>query len=253
MVFQPDQDHLDQHFLIDRKLEARFLKEASLKESDVVIEIGPGLGNITKLVAASVKKLYSIEIDLRLKKDLETLAKKHSNLELIFANVLKIKLPKANKLISALPYSIIEPLMNKLVYEEIDEIFLITGKNFANKLKDNNTKLAILVNSYYQVEELEEITPEAFKPKPRVLSSMIRLRTKTNPSRIDLIMREIFFYKYKLLKNAIIEALVEVDQLTKREAKEKLLSLEINYLDKKIDNLSNLEYENLYTKLQMMK
>jgi 16S rRNA (adenine1518-N6/adenine1519-N6)-dimethyltransferase len=66
MDFVNDTDYLDQHFLIDKNIENRFIKEAYLSNNDIVVEIGPGKGNISDKIAKKVKHLTCIEIDKRL-------------------------------------------------------------------------------------------------------------------------------------------------------------------------------------------
>ena len=62
-MFKNDTDHFDQHFLVDQKVIDKFIKEANLTKEDIVVEIGPGNGVLTKIIAPQVKKLYVIELD----------------------------------------------------------------------------------------------------------------------------------------------------------------------------------------------
>ena len=82
LVFKNDSDYLDQHFLMDEDIIKKFIKICDLNSNDVVLEIGPGKGTLTKLVASKVKKVYAIEKDVRLKEYLD----KIDNLEVIYAD-----------------------------------------------------------------------------------------------------------------------------------------------------------------------
>ena len=139
-MFKNDTDRFDQHFLVDQKVIDKFIKEANLTKEDIVVEIGPGNGVLTKIIAPQVKKLYVIELDQRLKDNLEALQRKNKNIELIFDNCLNTYIPPCDKIITSLPYSIIEPFINKLVKCEFKEIIMITGNNYANNVLENKNK-----------------------------------------------------------------------------------------------------------------
>ena len=115
MEFKNETDRFDQHFLTDQEIINTFVSEAKLTSNDIVVEIGPGKGNITRLIASKVKKMYVIEIDERLRPFLEPLAQKYKNIEFIFNNVLNTFIPECDKIITSLPYSIVEPFINQLI------------------------------------------------------------------------------------------------------------------------------------------
>ena len=260
--FVNDINYYDQHFLIDKTIINAFIDASHLKVNEDVVEIGPGKGDITDTIARRVNHLTCIEIDRNLEPFINVLKDKHSNIDVIYGSALNVYIPKCDKIISALPYSITEPFIEKLLRCEFDEAILIVGKKFADSVIDKKiSKLSLLTSSFFRVDKIMDIGPDAFDPRPRVMSSMIRL---TPIKREDLlysfkkfIFRELFFYRDKKLKNDLMEALIEFvklhdKKLTKKESK-KIISdynLPKEMLNKRIENLSNEDFEILYEVLK---
>ncbi len=246
-MFKNDTDLLDQHFLKDREVINNFINLCNIKNNEEVVEIGPGTGTLTKELCPKAKKVTAIELDNNLKPYLDKLVSKYNNLEIIYGNSLEEYIPKCDKIITALPYSIIEPFINKLLKCEFKELYMIMGLNYINNLESNN-KLSLLTKSFFNVEKLGEIPPDAFEPKPRVMSGIVKL----TPKELDIndkyyIIRELFFYRDKKIKNSLKEILIKKYNITQKESISKIEELNINeeLLDKKFEVLSNKELEEL--------
>ena len=174
--FINDINYLDQHFLIDKTIINAFIDASHLKINENVVEIGPGKGDISDTIARRVNHLTCIEIDRNLEPFINVLKDRHSNIDVMYGSALNVYIPKCDKIISALPYSITEPFIEKLIRCDFDEAILIVGKRFAdNVVEKNHNKLALLTNSFFRVEKIMDIGPDAFDPRPRVMSSMIRI------------------------------------------------------------------------------
>ena len=144
MNFLNDSDLLDQHFLINEKYIKDFIKICNLQKDDIVLEIGPGVGTLTKLIAPKVAHMYVIEKDVRLKEYLENIP----GIEIIFGDVIKYNLPKVNKIITSLPYSIIEPFIYKMKNLTNTEIYMIMGRNYIDNVVNKKiTNLSLLTFS----------------------------------------------------------------------------------------------------------
>ena len=260
--FVNDINYLDQHFLVDKSIINAFVDAANLKINENVVEIGPGKGNISETIARRVNHLTCIEIDRDLEPFINVLKDKFNNVDVIYGNALNAYIPACDKIISALPYSITEPFIEKLIRCEFNEAILIVGRKFAdNVISRKHNKLALLTNSFFVCEKIMDIAPDAFNPAPRVMSSMIKL-TKIN--REDLhhsfkrfMFRELFFNRDRKLKNNLMESLIEFvklhnKKLTKKEAKSIIESYELpkEMLNKQMENLSNEEYKVLYNVLK---
>ena len=260
--FVNDIDYLDQHFLTDKSIINIFIDEANLKVDETVVEIGPGKGEISDTIAKRSKHLTCIEIDRDLEPFINVLKDKHDNVDVIYGNALNVFIPACDKIISALPYSITEPFIEKLLRCEFKEAILIVGKHFADAVMEKkHNKLALLTNSFFVCERIMDIAPDAFDPRPRVMSSMIRLtpikRDELKNSFKKFIFRELFFNRDRKLKNNLMESLIEFvklhdKQLTKKESKSIIESYDLpkEMLNKKMENLSNEEYDLLYEKLK---
>jgi len=250
MAFKNDTNYFDQHFLIDEKVINTFLEAANFKKDDIVVEIGSGKGNITKLIAPKVKKIYCIEIDERLKPYLEKVQNQNSNIELIFGNVLDVLIPKCTKIITSLPFSIIDPFMEKLLKCDFEEIIMIIGNKYAKSVNSLNlNRLSLLTNCFFKLEKIMEITPEAFSPKPKSMAAMVKI-TSRNIAEINdlstLIFRFMFIYRNQKVKNALVESLIKAigikgEKITQRMSREELKQLNIpnNILEKKFAICSN--------------
>ena len=247
-MFKNNPNELDQHFLIDKDVINNFIKVCNLNKDDMVLEIGPGDGTLTKLIAPKVKKLYVIEKDIRLKPYLD----KINNIDITYGSCLDVSFPKVDKIITSLPYSIIEPFVYKIIHEDFKELYMIMGKNYCdNVINHKITNLGLLTNIYFDVTKYFDIYPTSFDPKPRVVSSLIKLTFKNKLDEKDMIFRNMYKLNDKLVKNGLMESLINVKGLTKRESREYIGKMEINseILNKKFGMLSNSELKSLYDKI----
>lgn len=262
MEFENDTNYLDQHFLVNKSIINAFVDEAHLSIEDKVVEIGPGKGQISDTIARRCGHLTCIEIDRNLEHFMSVLKDKYENVDIIYGNALNVYIPECDKIISALPYSITEPFIEKLLRCSFKECLLIVGKKYADAVINKElNKLALLTNSFFEVTRIMDISPDAFEPKPRVMSSMIRLvpikRESLKTSFKKFVFREMFFHRDKKLKNNLMEALIEFaklhdQKLTKKESKAVVDSYNIpkETLNKLMENLSNEEYMEIYNSLK---
>lgn len=252
MEFYADSNYLDQHFLIDKKIINILIDNAKLNPNDIVVEVGPGKCVISEVLAKRTEKLILIEKDNRLESFINVLLDKYDNTEIIWGNVLNTYIPKCNKIISALPYSITEPFIEKLLRCDFEDCLLIVGSNYANNVISNNTnKLSLLTNSFFKVEKIADIYPESFEPRPKVMSSLIKInKVKRKELNMQMfIFREMFYNRSRKLKNNLIESFIEYkkinnEKLTKKESKAIVdkLNIDKSILNKEMEQLANHEY-----------
>ena len=246
-MFLNDTNYLDQHFLIDINIINEFIKISDIKKTDIVVEIGAGKGVITKLIAPISKKLIVIEKDKRLSEFLDNI----ENIKVIYDSILNINIPKCNKIITSLPYSITEPFIYKLIDSKFDKLIMICGLNYANNVINNKiTKLSLLTNLFFNFKFIKDIAPSSFEPQPRVYSALVTIENKKIDELTynEKILRYLYNYKYLKIKNALREIYIKLDSITKKEAKEKINKLNINeeILNKEFDAISNIELEYIY-------
>lgn len=248
MNFKNNTDNLDQHFLVSETVINKFIEISNLTKNDICLEIGPGKGILTKIIAPKVKKLTVIEKDERL----EEYLKEIPNINIIIGDAIKESWPKVNKIITSIPYSIIEPFIKKLTKENFDELIMMMGKNYCmNAIDKKITYLSLMTNAFFNIEKIIDVPKEAFNPSPRVTSCLVRLTPKKELTKTEELFQNMYKLDHKKCKNAIIESLIIIDNLTQKEAKEIVNSLNIDetILNKPFFLIKNEELETLYNKL----
>ncbi len=209
---------LGQNFLIDKKVAEREVDYANITNDDIVLEIGPGHGILTKLLAEKAQKVIALEIDENLISNLRDSIP--NNVELINCDAIKFDfraLPKFNKIVSNLPFQISSPITFKLFDHEFKLAVLIYQKEFANRMiaspgSKDYSRLSVSVYYKAKCELLETIPKTCFKPQPKVDSGIIRLTPRKHlPFSVidekfffDLI-KNLFNHRRKKIKNILNE------------------------------------------------
>ena len=233
MKSQPDslpKKHLGQHFLIDPRVMERIISACQLKPDDIVLEIGPGSGVLTRRIAPLVKRVIAVETDQRFSEKLKEETFK-TNIEVIHADFLKydfglLRSVKKLKVIGNLPYYISSPILARLLNdrEYFSSIFITVQLEFGRRLcakvgtKDYSA-LSCFVQYFADVKMLFKIKSAAFKPIPKVDSCFMKIIPhekfpfKANDE--DLLFKIIhqsFQQRRKMLPNTL-SGLIEREQL----------------------------------------
>ena len=173
---------LGQHFLNDPKILARIVDALEVTSSDVVLEIGPGKGSLTRELLARGVTVIAIERDRRLASQLRAPA-----LTVIEGDALELAWPPTNKVVGNIPYYITSPLIDKALTPPLPErvVFLVQDE-VADRLAappggKTYGALSVNVQAVCRVEKLFTVAPGAFKPPPKVRSALIRLRPLAEP------------------------------------------------------------------------
>ena len=165
------------------------------------LEIGPGKGTLTRIITPKVGKMYAIELDKRLKPYLEEIP----NLNIIWGSVLDVEIPKVDKIITSLPYSIIEPFIYKMIKTNFQEMYMLMGdKYILNVVNKEITKLSVVTNSFFKTEILLEVPPVAFDIQPRTDSYIVKMvKVEVPKEKKYQLYREIYLLLAKVEKNRI--------------------------------------------------
>jgi 16S rRNA (adenine1518-N6/adenine1519-N6)-dimethyltransferase len=213
---------LGQNFIIDLEVLDRISDIAELTRNDEVLEIGAGLGTLTTYLAERAKRVVAIEKDNRLFEKLRTSIHHLPNLELVQGDVLKInfrELFTGNKMkvVSNLPYSISSPILIKLL--ESRDIFSLLVIMIQREVGERITaspggrdygSISVLLQTFFDISIELTVAPEAFWPKPKVDSVVLKLNPLRSP-RIEIadielfkkIVRASFSSRRKILANSL--------------------------------------------------
>ncbi|HJN00431.1 MAG TPA: 16S rRNA (adenine(1518)-N(6)/adenine(1519)-N(6))-dimethyltransferase RsmA [Gammaproteobacteria bacterium] len=213
--------HLSQNFLTDENVINKIIRSFSLMDDDHVVEIGPGYGSMTFPIIEIIESIDVIELDKNLVKHLnENDHKKSVNviqadaLSFDFSSLLK---KKPMRLIGNLPYHISTPLLFHLLgFSEIFQDFhIMVQKEVADRMASihgNKTygRLSVAIQSRCVVSKILDIKPGAFHPRPKVLSSIVKLVPKASlgtemHSRLDRIIKIAFNQRRKKVRNSLKE------------------------------------------------
>lgn len=218
-MHQKPKKRLGQNFLTDKNIQNKIIEHSELKETETVLEIGPGRGELTRLLLEKAKKVIAVEIDKELCKLLREKFAAYNNLELINADILTLDLSGFGKpkVIANLPYYISTPaIIHILKYRKnIEMAYLTLQKELAKRMSASaGTKdygaFSCLAQFYTQPKLLFPIKNSSFWPKPKVDSCFVELKMLPEPK--VAVKNETFFFKLirlafnqrrKLLKNSL--------------------------------------------------
>ena len=179
--------HFGQNFLINKKTILDVIKGAGLLETDIVLEIGPGKGALTKELIKKVKKVIAVEKDQRLVDFLKEDLKDFNNIEIIHKNILDISPAYAKyKIVANIPFYITAPVIRKFLEIENPpkEMTLIVQKEVAQRICAKPPRMSILavsVQFYADTKILSYISKRSFRPTPKVDSAIIKITPKKKP------------------------------------------------------------------------
>ena len=179
---------LGQHFLINQKVLQKIVRAAELSEKDIVLEIGPGLGILTKELAQKVKKVIAVEKDEKIVQALKEIMKDYKNVEIIQGDILKIQELPLNryKLVANIPYYLTSPLIRLFLEsrQPPQEMTLLIQKEVAQRICAKPPKtnlLAVAVQLYSQPKIISYISKKSFWPQPKVDSAIIKISRIKRP------------------------------------------------------------------------
>ena len=214
---------LGQNFLIDDTVLSDIVEGANVNEEDFIIEIGPGVGTLTKELLKRAKKVCAIELDSDLIPILTEELKEFNNFELVHKDALKVDFneiigeEKSVKVVANLPYYVTTPIIAKLLNEgyNFKSLTIMIQKEVGERIASKpNTKdygaLSILVQYYCTTKIIRKVSPASFIPQPKVDSIVIKLDKLASPSvsvkdekLFFRVAREAFNMRRKTLWNAM--------------------------------------------------
>ncbi len=207
---------LGQHFLIDEEILGSVVASAGIEPEDHIVEIGPGIGVLTRELLKLAGRVTSIEVDARLLpllKDFTTPTE--TPFEIIHGNALQVDFPKDDyKIVANIPYHITSPLLRHAYLEGNPprSMTLLLQREVAQKIADpeNSGLLTILVGLFGTPTLIGIVRPSAFLPPPKVDSAILHIESHKKPianeatiERIFVLAKHAFSQKRKMLRNSL--------------------------------------------------
>ena len=184
--------YLGQHFLSDIGTASRILKASDLSEDDVVVEIGPGRGVLTKRLVQRVKRVIAVELDGELVKALPGRLEFPDNLTCVEADARSVDMAEmvgpdtSYKVVANLPYYAANPIIRRLLESEPKPSLLVVmvqqevAKNMVASPGDMGI-LSVATQFYAKAKLVCSVAPKSVRPPPKVTSAVVRLEVLSEP------------------------------------------------------------------------
>ena len=210
-MLRPVKKEYGQHFLVDRNILDVIGRLARLEPDDIVLEIGPGRGVLTRYLAERVRRVHAVEIDRALEVELGDLP---ANVDLVFGDALQTQLPRdATKLVANLPYNVATPL----VVESLDGLpnlglwcvmvqREVADRFFAAPGTKEYGAVSVLVQLASERTGFHPVSRTVFRPQPNVDSALVAFRRTelpTNFARVKEVVTGSFAHRRKTLPNSL--------------------------------------------------
>ena len=209
-----------QNYLVDKNILNKIVDTIKPSENDVILEIGPGTGALTRLISGKTKKLIAVEIDTRVANELN---EEFPEVDLIRGDFLNIDLEKIFiehdkklRVVGNIPYNLTSSIIFKLIKHNkfIEDSVLMVQFEVAKRMTANSGSkdygiLTVLLNYFTKTELCFRISPNVFFPKPKVSSALVRInfRQIEEPEEIQLLLIKVvkaaFSKRRKTLKNSL--------------------------------------------------
>lgn len=184
---------LGQHFLVDRTALRRVVEAADLSDNDVVLEVGPGRGHLTRVLAERVARLVAVEIDEALAGALAGQFSGQSNVEVVAADAREVdirSLAPADapyKVVANLPYYAASPIIRRFLELDPKPVLLVVmvQREVAREMVAPPGKMRLLsvaTQLYGKPRIVAYVPPRAFRPQPKVTSAIVRVEVFDRPA-----------------------------------------------------------------------
>lgn len=180
-----------QNFLVDKNAIDRIIAAVSPQPDETIVEIGPGRGALTSRLVEKTGRLIAIEFDRDLAPRLRAQFSGASNLQVIEADALTIDFCKViepatqARVVANLPYNIGTAILQRLIEQRkcISEMTLMLQREVVDRIMaqagaSDRGYLSVLIEAYCEAEKLFDVTPQAFRPAPKVWSTVVRLHVR---------------------------------------------------------------------------
>jgi 16S rRNA (adenine1518-N6/adenine1519-N6)-dimethyltransferase len=183
---------LGQNFLVDERVIERIVRAVDPREDETIVEIGPGRGALTSHLVERAGHLVAVEFDRDLARLLRERFGSHESFTLIEGDALLIDLCAAlapaapARVVANLPYYISTAILQRLIEQRscLSEMILMLQREVVERITappggSERGSLSVMVEAYCEAEALFDVSPASFRPVPKVWSTVVRLRPRT--------------------------------------------------------------------------
>ena len=187
----PAKRRFGQNFLVETHVVDRIIAAVNPQRNETIIEIGPGRGALTKRLVQSGARVVAIEFDRELAPQLREEFRGQENFVLVEADALQANFCEVSepaqsaRVVANLPYNIGTAILQKLIEQRncITEMTLMLQREVADRVTAppdslDRGYLSVVVEAYCESEKLFDVSPQAFRPVPKVVSTVVRLRVR---------------------------------------------------------------------------
>lgn len=217
--------NLGQNFLQDKNIIDKIVNAPDYGDNNLVIEIGPGAGALTKELLKKVDRAILYEVDTRLEKILNKELSTFVNYELIFDDFLNRDVNKDISkydfdnlyIVANLPYYITTPIITKIINDKIptNEIVIMIQKEVADRFSakpgsKEYGQITVFLNYFFDIDNVCNVSKNCFFPKPKVDSAVIKVKRKESNDYIknfdvfNKLVKDSFRFKRKTIKNNLV-------------------------------------------------
>ena len=214
-----------QNFITDSNFLASMVQSAAITSDDIVVEVGPGAGTLTREIAKVAKKVYAFEIDRNLAPVLEETLKDFNNVEVFFKDIQKVTQEELKQLIGGdykvvanIPYYITTPIIMKFLEQDYKpkSISVMIQKEVAYRLVSKASDadygvITLAIGLEGQARIVKEVSRDMFYPVPNVDSAIVRIDIEDkykdlDKSKVKKVIKAAFSMRRKTLTNCLMSS-----------------------------------------------
>ena len=220
---------LGQNFLVDEAVVNRIVQALDPKSDDIVVEIGPGRGALTEKLVESAGTVYALELDTELSRLLREKFSERPSVHVIETDALEVDFSQIAagrklRLLANLPYNVSTAILQRLFSftREFEDCILMFQREVVTRItaapgsKDRGY-LSVLTEAYFAVDKLFDVPPHAFKPVPKVWSSVVRCVPRIDitfdHAELETIVSLAFSQKRKTIFNNLKQRYADAEDL----------------------------------------
>lgn len=244
----PPLKRFGQHFLLDKQIRDTLIDQATLSDTDTVVEVGAGLGFLTAALASQAGRLIAIEKDRTLAKYLTDKFANNLRVEVVQGDALEVPIPGGAKVVSSPPYNISSKLTLHILSSGFKLASLLLQEDFVKRLTAPSGsreygRLTVMLQTRARAEYVTKVPASSFYPKPRVDSALVTIRPVSpaipvlDQNMFEVLVRDLFTQRRRRLRGVLSRYLT-----TKYPAiKERVLS-QVEFTEKRVYQLTPTEF-----------